>query len=62
MLQKYHDHDHGEYKGITDVGNLSNQSTDEDYYKPIKTTNDFNNKNNYIEYESKGDKAQNFIT
>ena len=35
--------------------NLSNQ-TDEDYYKPIETTSVFNNKNNYIEYESKGGK------
>ena len=34
-----------------------NQSTDEeDYYKPIKTTSVFDIKNNYIEYESKGDK------
>ena len=56
MLKKYYDHDHAEYKEITDVWNLSNQSIDEDYHKPIKTTNGFNNKNNYIEYESKGDK------
>ena len=29
---------------------------DKDYYKPIKTTSAFNN--NYIEYESKGDKEK----
>ena len=32
-------------------------STDEEYYKPIKTNNAFNS--NY-EYENKGDKNQNF--
>ena len=41
---------------MRDIGNLFNQSTDEDYYKPIKTTNGFDNKNNYTEYEAKGDK------
>ena len=34
-----------------------NQSTDEDYYKPIWTKSAFNG--NYIEYESKGDKNKN---
>ena len=38
---------------------MFNQSTDQDYYKPIKTTGVFDNKNNYIEYESKGDKDKN---
>ena len=33
---------------------LFNLSIDEDYYKPIKTSDAFNS--NYIEYESKGDK------
>ena len=37
-----------------DVRNLFDLSIDEDYYKPIKTNDSFNN--NYIEYESKGDK------
>ena len=32
-------------------------SIDEDYYKPIITKGAFNN--NYIQYESKGDKAKN---
>ena len=38
------------------MGILFNQSVDEDYYKPIKTTNGFDNRNNYIEHESEGDK------
>ena len=37
-----------------EVGNLFNQSIDENYYKPIITNSAFNS--NYIEYESKGDK------
>ena len=44
------------YVDNDDIENLFNQSTNEDYYKPIKTKNSFDNKNNYIEYESKGDK------
>ena len=56
-LKKYHDHDDAKYIGIRDVGNLFNQSTDKDYYKPIKTKSAFNG--NYIEYESNGDKDKN---
>ena len=52
--KKYYNYD--EHKGTRDVGNLFNQSIDEDYYKPIKTTNGFDNKNNYIEYKRKRDK------
>ena len=60
-LNKYYDY-FVEYKGIRDVGNLFNgvalsQSTDEGYYKPIKTNSAFNG--NYIEYQSKGDKDNN---
>ena len=55
-FRKYYDYDDTEYKGIRDVGNLFNQSVDKDYYKPIKPTKGFDNRNNYIEYESKGDK------
>ena len=44
---------------MRDVGNLFNKSTDEDYYKLIKTTSVFDSKNNYINYESKGDKNKN---
>ena len=46
-----------EYKGMIDVENLFNQSTDENYYKPIKTKSAFNG--NDIEYQSKGDKDKN---
>ena len=57
MLKKYYDHDDAKYIGIGDIGNLFNQSTDKDYYKPIKTKSAFNG--NYIEYESNGDKDKN---
>ena len=57
-LKDYHDYDDIEYRGIRDVGNLFDQS--EDYYKPIKTTGVFDNKNNYIEYESNVDKDKIF--
>ena len=55
-LKKYYDHDDIKYKAIRDAGTLFNQSTDKSYYKPIKTASVFENKNNYIEYKSKGDK------
>ena len=45
-------YDDAKYKRIRDVVNLFNQSTDEYYYKPIKTKSAFNG--NYIEYESNG--------
>ena len=45
-----------EYKGIRDTRNLFDE-IDEDYYKPIKTNNSVFN-DNYIEYESKGDKGK----
>ena len=54
-LKKYYDdHDDAKYIFIRDVGNLFNQSTDKDYYKPIKTKSAFNG--NYIENESSRDK------
>ena len=53
-LKKYHDYDDIEYRGIRDIKNLFDLSTDEDYCKPIKTNDTFNV--NYIEYERKGDK------
>ena len=45
-----------EYKGIRDTRNLFDE-IDENYYKPIKTNNSAFN-DNYIEYESKGDKGK----
>ena len=56
-FKEYYDHNDAKYIGIRDVGNLFNQSADKDYYKPIKTKSAFND--NYIEYESNGDKDKN---
>ena len=47
-IKKYYDYDDIECKGLRDLGNLFNQSTDENYYKPIKTASVFDDKNNYI--------------
>ena len=55
-LKKYHDYDDIEYKGIRDVKNWFNLSTDEDYYTPISTNSSFDD--NYIEHEIKGDKKK----
>ena len=54
--KKYYDYDNIEYRGIRNVRDLSDFSIDEDYYKPIITESSFNN--NYIQYESKGDKGK----
>ena len=61
-LKKYYNYDDTEYQGIRDVGNLFNgiafnQSTNEDYCKPIWNKCAFYG--NYIEHESKGDKIKN---
>ena len=53
-LDKYHYHDDFEYRGIKHVHNLFNLSIGKDYYKPILIKSGYNN--NYIQYESKGDK------
>ena len=55
--KKYYDYDDIEYNGIRDVKDLFDLSIDEDYYKPIITKSAFDN--NYIQYESRGDKAKN---
>ena len=52
--KKYYDYDDTEYKGIRGVKDLFDLSIDEDYYEPIITDGAFNN--NYIQYESKGNK------
>ena len=51
-LEKCHDYDDHEYKGIKDIKHLP--STDKDYYKPVLVKGDHNN--NFVQYESKGDK------
>ena len=50
--KKYYDYDDIEYRGIRNVKDLFDLSTDEDYYKPIITKVAFNS--NYIHNESKG--------
>ena len=54
--KKYYDYDDTEYKGIRDVKDLFDLLIDEDYCKPIITNSVFNN--NYIQYESMGDKEK----
>ena len=53
-LEKYHDHDDDECKGIKDIKDLFKLSIDEDYYKPILVKSGYNK--NYVQYESKGDR------
>ena len=53
-LDKYHDYDDFEYKGIKDIENLFKISIDKDYYKPKLNKIGYNK--NYAQYESKGDK------
>ena len=53
-LDKYRYYDDFEYRGIKNVRNLFKLSIDKDYYKPILVKSGYNN--NYIQYESKGDK------
>ena len=55
---RYRDNKHINYKGIRHIENLFDE-INEDYYKPIKTKGAFNN--NYIEYESRGDKDKNYL-
>ena len=55
--KKYYDYDDIEYRGIRNVKDLFDLSIDEGYYKPIITKGAFNN--NYIQYESKGNKGKN---
>ena len=53
-LNKYYDYDDDKYRGIRDIKDLFDLSIGEDYYKLITVNSAFNN--NYIQYESKGDK------
>ena len=53
-LDKYHDYDDYEYKGIKDIEELFKMSIDNDYYKPKLNKSGYNK--NYAQYESKGDK------
>ena len=53
-LEKYHNYDDHEYKGIKDIKGLFKPSIDKDYYKPVLVKSGYNN--NFVQYESKGDK------
>ena len=53
-LDKYHNSDDYEYKGIKDIKDLFKLSIDKDYYKPTLVKNCYNG--NYVQCESKGDK------
>ena len=53
-LEKYHDYDDHEYKGIKDIKDLFKLSIDNDHYKPVLVKSGYNN--NFVQYESKGDK------
>ena len=53
-LEKYHDYDDYEYKGIKNIKDLFKLSIDKDHYKPVLVKSGYNN--NYVQYESKGDK------
>ena len=53
-LDEYHDHDDYEYKVIKNMKDLFKLSIDKDHYKPVLVKSGYNN--NYVQYESKGDK------
>ena len=53
-LDKYYDYNDYEYRGIKNIEDLFRISIDKDYYKPKLTKSGYNN--NYVQYESKGDK------
>ena len=53
-LDKYHDCNDYEYKGIKDIKDLFNLSIDKNYYKPMLVKSSYNG--NYVKYEIKGDK------
>ena len=58
-LDRYpQDYDDYEYKGVKDVRDLFNLSVNEDYYQPKLTKSGYDN--NYVQYESKGNKISTF--
>ena len=50
--KKYYGYDDIEYKATTDIKSLYDDIDDDDYYKPIKIYNAFND--SYVEYQSDG--------
>ena len=53
-LDKYYHDDDFEFRGIRNIQDLCKLPIDEDFYKPTLVKSGYNN--NYIQYESKGDK------
>ena len=53
-LDKYYHDDDFEFRGIRNIQDLFKLPIDKDYYKPTLVKSGYNN--NYIQYESKGDK------
>ena len=53
-LDEYRDYDDYEYKGIKNIKDLFKTSINKDYYKPKLINSGYNN--NYVEYESRGDR------
>ena len=53
-LDKYHDYDDHEYRGIKDIEDLFRILIEKDYYKPKLTKSGYNG--NYVQYECKKDK------
>ena len=53
-LDEYRDYDDYEYIGIKNIKDLFKTSINKDHYKPKLVNSDCNN--NYVEYESRGDR------
>ena len=53
-MDKYYHDDNFEFRGIRNIQDLFKLPIDEDYYKPTLVKSGYNN--NYIQYESEGDK------
>ena len=53
-LDEYRDYDDYEYKGIKNIKYLFKTSINKDHYKPKLVNSGYNN--NYVEYESRGDR------
>ena len=53
-LDEYRDYDEYEYKGIKNIKDLFKTSISKDHYKPKLVNSGYNN--NYVEYESRGDR------
>ena len=53
-LDEYRDYDDDEYKGIKNIKDLFNKLISKDHYKPELVNSGYNN--NYVEYESRGDR------